>query len=293
MAGGTEEVDLGPLSIMAPIMELDPQPRRGFSPRRALLHAGLAVLPFILLGTVFTALSKSAQGAAEVVSSATQDTLWAGLIAFFASYCFQLRLKKIGAVLVLVVAGIFATHAFVFARLSQMEPAPSPLTAAELRRPVLQGARFCHPALGFSFPALEARFGHDEEIEQRLRAQATDDTMTWWAYGDREAGTLLFVLVNKAIGQDEESFRGFMEGVRQATSESQNVSYGPVVDRWERGRGEYALQGQGDGFKLAFHCLARGAEEDLPPMAVCLQTITPDAEGDPLAPIRSGLALGC
>lgn len=264
--------------------------KRSFSWKKGILHGLAVIVVFMALGTIFAATGAFGDDAGKVGEQAGGQMVLAFLLAVAASYGFQTEKKGLGTVMLGLVGLLLVRQIFGFIQIARDKADSAPLTVAEKQRPALSGSqsRFCHPALGFSFPDPGPDFAVSEDLEEKLRSADTPANLNRWIWENSDTGERILVQVIKGVGRTESSFRDFTAGLKRGFTKNGRVSIQTESLQWNAVRGEFNLTASlANGVYVESRCLSRGPQGYRPPIAVCVQTIA--GTGDPLRKIRAGL----
>jgi hypothetical protein len=267
-------------------------PDRDFHLGRGLLHGILGFAVFLVLAMAFVGTEPFGGSVEKLAEAAGKQAAWAFLLGFLASYAFQTSRRTLGGLVLLVIVGLFVFQLYALARIAHArQDDNSPLTRTERDRPSFSNSpgRICQPALAFSFPAPDRRFA-----PAAVKAEASslnDPYLTEWSWQQRATGERLLVRATKGAGRDESSFRAFTAGLKRDLGKDSSVLLGAEDFRWTEGSGEFTLSAtQGATGHIETHCLSRMAEDETPPVVVCVQTAILQ-EPDSLRQVRTGLSL--
>ena len=269
-------------------------PDRDFHLGRGLLHGVLGFLVFLALAMAFTGTEPFGGSVEKLAEAAARQAVWAFLLAFVASYAFQTSRRTLGSLVLLVMVGLFVFQLYALARIAQArQDADSPLTLTERWRPGLssRSGRLCQPALAFSFPSPPPRFVPASDTKGP--SNLNDPYFAQWMWEDSSTREILIVQATKAAGRDEASFRSFTGGFKGSlTRRNPKIQVGPENARWAEESGEYAtFFTLGGEERMEVRCLSRMAEDEKPPILICVQTTVRNSE-DSLRQVRTGLSLG-
>jgi len=250
-----------------------------FSKRIGCLHAGVVVVVFIIaFGFGAVAREWDPNAAGELASRLAFMVASLGLLA---SYLYQKGRKLLAGVLVaalwvaLPIYLLTATHLAI-------------VSDAEREDLKILPDRIHHPDFGFSLPnpGGALRLAPLPPAMSAAFAPLRRETAAWLLRNEDSSQVAVVIVFKSVTVLDEQSFRAFVEGMRQKLT---SVKVGkPLEDTvlWTLGRHEYRL-----GFRIAsgtygkFRCLAAPSA---PAAVACVQTWAWDPHG--LDSVREGLS---
>lgn len=267
-------------------------PDRDFHVGRGLLHGVLGFAVFMALAMAFTGTEPFGGSLEKLAEAVARQAFWAFLLALGASYAFQTSRRTLGGLLLLVTVGLFVFQLYALTRIAQAQQnADSPLTLTERSRPGVssRSSRLCQPALAFSVPMPPPRF--IPAADTGGPGSLNDPYFAQWIWEDPRTKESLFVQATKTAGRDEASFRTFTGGFKGSLARrNPSIQVGPEDVRWTEQSGEYTTYFTLGEERMEVRCLSRKAEDEAPPILVCVQT-TVRQGADPLRQVRTGLSL--
>lgn len=245
------------------------------------------LLHLLLAGLVVAVLAYAALvllgGAAP--ASATETVLRLTLLAMGLALLWSVG-TQLGNAALSAVGGLGVLAVVAFALLSPLLLHPR-LSASERAAPlVLDDGRLCQPALDVVLPRPGPAFRLEAEPPAQLRRLTGGDVHAWF-YDNPSSGDRVVLVVSKAGGESEASFRSFVRRLEQGLEGGEEVQRRL---RWQGGSGVFLhdwTAADGDAHGLVCRASGRrpGGEDAL---IACVLTVA--ASQHALAPLRDGLA---